>query len=457
MEEVDILCPTGHLATVPFEEESFWRGVEKEPDFICADSGSNDIGPQPFGSDTPVCEEKWQQHDLELMLRGSRQLDVPMIIGSASDTGSNRGVDQFVRLINETADEYDLDEFTLATIYSDVDRESLIQRIDGGEVVEGLHDRAPLDTETIAETDPIVAAMGVEPIIEALDGGADVIICGRAVDPAIFAAPAIWSGMPKDIAYFSGKVMECASFLAKPFAGKESIMGTIREEEVVLEALSEYQHTTPESVAGHAMYERADPNVEHVPGGYVDMENCVYESVDGERTRVSGPVFHDSDSYKVKLEGASAVGERRIKVVGLRDPKVIEQIDEAIAYSREKVAEQFEDDEYEVHYHVYGKNGVMGELEPTVETASHELAVVVEGIAPTEQVAKEVTSLAGSSFFYVRLPGIKGTAGTAAFMSDEVFKANRAYEWSVNHLLELDHPRALHEVEYTTVGGEADA
>lgn len=454
MDEITILCPTGHLATVPFEKESFWRGIEKEPDFICADSGSNDIGAQPFGADRPVCEEKWQKHDLELMLRGSRKLDVPMIVGSASDVGSNRGVDQYARLIHEIANEQTLGEFTLATIYSEVDQDLLIERIEGGEAIEGLNDRALLDKDTVRETDPIVAAMGVEPVVKALEKGADVIITGRMVDPAIFAAPAIWSGLPKDIAYFAGKILECASLLAEPYAGKESVLGIIRKDEAVFEALAEYQRTTPESIASHAMYERSDPYIESLPGGYLDMKNCSYESI-GDRTRVSGPVFHENSRYVCKLEGAREVGERFIKIVGLRDPTVIEQIDKAIEYSREKVAERFEDGTYEVHYHVYGRNGVMGNLEPN-ETVNHDIGIVVEGIAPSRQLAKEVTDLAGTSFFYLRLPGIKGTAGTAAFMSDETFEANRSFEWSVNHLLELRDPYELFTTEYKTIKGKTD-
>ena len=38
-------------------------------------------------------------------------------------------------------------------------------------------------------------------------------------------------------------------------------------------------------------------------------------------------------------------------------------------------------------YRVFGKNGVMGDLEPIKETKSHELMVVVEGVAKMRQGA----------------------------------------------------------------------
>jgi hypothetical protein len=63
--------------------------VAARPDYIAADSGSDDVGPIPLGSDTSTSPLAWQTHDLEQMLLASRELAVPMIIGSAGDTGSN--------------------------------------------------------------------------------------------------------------------------------------------------------------------------------------------------------------------------------------------------------------------------------------------------------------------------------------------------------------------------------
>ena len=154
---------------------------------------------------------------------------------------------------------------------------------------------------------------------------------------------------------------------AEPFAGKETVIGTVGGDYIVVEPMSDYQRCTPSSVASHAMYERIDPYWEYVPGGYVDMSACVYEAVDERRTRVTGSKFVTSEQYTVKLEGAGKVGERCLMVVGIRDPYVITHLDEAIAWSRKKVKERFGDTGYDVYYHVYGKNGVMGELEPITD------------------------------------------------------------------------------------------
>ncbi len=433
-----LMSPTGHLGFTPIEQESFWKGVEQKPDYIIADSGSSDIGPHPLGADESCSPATWQEHDLELKFRASRQLNVPMIVGSASDTGTNRGVDQYADYIKKLARDMGIRELTIAKIYSEVDKQQLLNKMNSQVQVIGLDGRENLTVEQLERTDTIVAVMGAEPIVHALEQGADVVICGRSSDACLFAAPLIKASFPKDIAYYAGKVLECASFCAEPFAGKETVIGTVGGDYIVVEPMSDYQRCTPSSVASHAMYERIDPYREYVPGGYVDMSACVYEAVDERRTRVTGSKFVTSEQYTVKLEGAGKVGERCLMVVGIRDPYVIAHLDEAIAWSRKKVKERFGDTGYDVYYHVYGKNGVMGELEPITDIRSHELGIVVEGVAPTLEVAKELTNLAARNFMYARLKNIRGTAGAAAFLSDEVLVARPGYEWTMNHAIPAD-------------------
>lgn len=449
---VKLLSPTGHLGFTPIEEASFWAGVDRRPDFIIADSGSCDIGPQPLGADAAASPKAWQEYDLQLMLTAARRLDVPMIVGSAGDTGTDRGVRQFAAIIRQIARRHQLPPFRMATIYSQQRLDDLKARVAAGTWTAGLDGRQPLTLQDIEHTDNAVAVMGVEPIFHALREGADVIIAGRSCDPALFAAPLLQRGYSWDIAYFAGKLLECASFCAEPFAGKESIIGTVDEEAVVLEPMSDYQRCTPQSVAAHAMYERSDPTKEYLPGGYVDMSECVYEAIDERRTKVTGSRWIADSRYTIKLEGAGKVGERAYMIVGIRDPNTIARIDEAVAWSRQKAAARFRGPDYQLHYHVYGKNGVMGELEPLRHVVPHELCVVVEGVAPTRNEVMELTNLAGRNFLYARIPGHKGTAGAAAFLSDEVLPARPAYRWTMNHIIEVKDPLELFRIEYEDVG-----
>ncbi|HEX5165232.1 MAG TPA: hypothetical protein VFV93_07550, partial [Thermomicrobiales bacterium] len=94
-----LMSPTGHLGFTPIERGSFEIGLRQKPDAIVADSGSCDIGPYPLGSDQAHSPREWQLHDIELIVRGARELGIPAIIGSASDTGTDRGVNDYVDMV----------------------------------------------------------------------------------------------------------------------------------------------------------------------------------------------------------------------------------------------------------------------------------------------------------------------------------------------------------------------
>lgn len=447
-----IVCPNGHLGFAPIRTGSFEIGLESLPDLICADSGSCDIGPGPLGQDVSTSPIAWQTHDLEHMLLGARRLGVPMIIGSAGDTGSNSRVDLYVRIISELAKKHAMAKFRIGWFHSELPKSLIENRIVRGEVIEGLDGRTPLDRATLAATDRIVAVAGVHPYIALLDAGADVIIGGRSSDCAIFAAPAIRAGFPEPLAYYYGKVLECASFCAEPYGGKESVLGEITMRDVKVTALLPAQRCTVASVAGHAMYERANPFYEYVLGGTLDMSECEYEQYDERTCRVSGPKFVPAKELRVKLEGAGKVGERYVGMAGVRDPYTIAHVDAVIEWAKNQARQQFGETGYELHYTVYGRDGVLGELEPLKDRPSHELCVVVQAIAPNRQLAEEVCMIGLRQMFYARLPEVKGTAGGVAFALDEVLPASPAYRWTLNHTMRIDDPMALFPTGFTEAG-----
>jgi acyclic terpene utilization AtuA family protein len=450
-----IVCPNGHLGFAPIKTGSFAIGVDSDPDAICADSGSCDIGPGPLATDTSSSPLAWQTHDLEAMLLAARRLGVPMIIGSAGDTGTDSRVDLFVRVIHDLARKHGLPRFRIGWFHSEVPTAELARRLDAGEVVAGLDGRPPLDAATLAATDRVVAVAGVHPYIALLDAGADVIVGGRSSDCAIFAAPAIRAGFPQDLAYYYGKILECASFCAEPYAGKESVLGEITMEDVKVTALLPAQRCTVASVAGHAMYERADPFTEYVLGGRLDMSGCAYEQYDERTCRVTGSRFIPDHEWRVKLEGAGKLGERYVGMVGVRDPYTIASIDGVIDWARSQARERFGESGYELHYNVYGRDGVMGALEPLRDKPAHEICVVVQGIAATRELAEEVCVTGLRQMFYARLPQVKGTAGGVAFALDEVMPASPACRWTMNHTLRIDDPMALFRTGLVEAGGRA--
>lgn len=452
MQSLKIICPNGHLGFAPLRPESFQRGVDARPDYIAADSGSDDVGPVPLGSDTSTSPKAWQRQDLEHMLLASRRLGVPMIIGSAGDTGTNSRVDMYVEMIQDIARQHNLAPFKLGSFYSEVPRERVRQAMRAGQNVAGLDGYADLTEAELDATDRIVAMAGVHPYMALLEQGADVIIGGRSSDAALFAAAALHHGYSVDQAYYLGKVLECASFCAEPYGGKETVMGTITADDVRVTAMHPDQRCTVASVSGHAMYERSNPYEEFFAGGKLDMTHCHYEQLDERTTRVTGSRFIPDAQVRVKLEGAGKVGERYVGLCGIRDPYTVAHVDQVIAWAREQVRLRFGDHGYELHYNVYGRNGVMGDLEPLKDKPGHELCVFVQGVAPTAEMAEEVAMIGLRQMFYARLPEVKGTAGSVAFPLDEVLHASPAYRWTLNHTMPVKDPMELFETRVITVG-----
>jgi hypothetical protein len=447
-----IVCPNGHLGFAPIKTGSFRIGCQSQPDLICADSGSCDVGPVPLGSDTSSSPLQWQVDDLEAMLLASRRLGVPMIVGSAGDTGANSRVDLFVGIIQDLARKHGLARFRLGYFYSEVSKDALRRRILAGNTVAGLDGRPPLDLATLDATERVVAMAGIHPYIKLLDAGADVIVGGRSSDCAIFAAPAIRRGFPPGLAYFYGKVLECASFCAEPYGGKESVLGEITTDDVKIAALLPEQRCTVASVAGHAMYERANPFYEHFLGGHIDMSGCCYEQYDERTVRVTGPRYVPAAELRVKLEGSGKIGERYVGIVGVRDPYTIANIDLVTSWARQQVRERFGDTGYELRFTIYGRDAILGDREPLKAKPAHELGIVVQGVAPTKAMAEEVCMIATRQMFYARLPQVKGTAGGVAFLLDEVMPASPAYRWTVNHTLGLEDPLELFSTSLREAG-----
>ncbi|MQG70541.1 MAG: DUF1446 domain-containing protein [SAR202 cluster bacterium] len=453
MTSVKILCPTGHLGFTPLEKDSFLEGCSHEPDFIIADSGSCDIGPYPLGSNGQASPEDWQRGDLEVILLQARRLGIPMIIGSASDTGTNRGVDRYARMIQEIAAQHGLPPFKMATIYSDLPVDDLRTRLRRGDIIEGLNGRPKADEAVLDRTDRAVAMMGAEPIQVALSAGADVVICGRSCDCVLFAAPLLNAQFDPGVSNLTGKILECASLCAEPFMAKESVLARVEGDAVHVAPINSAQRCTPASIASHLMYERTSPFREYVAGGYVDMSDVAFDQVDERTTKVVGARFFRSEIYKVKVEGAGKVGERRLYILGIGDPDTIAHVDRAIDWVKQTLVTQFgpEGERYQIFYHLYGRGAVMGEFDQAPEMHPHELGVVVEVVAQDAEEAERICTLGARNLFFARLGDVKGTAGAVALMADEVLVGHPGYEWTLNHLIAVGDPLELFPIRYTDV------
>lgn len=451
------LSATGALGHEPIHRDSFFEGIKRPLDFLGADAGSGDSGPFFLGADEPMNPREWEEHDLELLLCAARERKIPLVIGSAGGAGTTRGVSAYVEIIRDLAAKHQLAPFRLARIHSEVPIDYLRERM-GREEIKPLGAPGPLTSADLVQTTRVVAMMGVEPYLKAFDQGADVVITGRSCDDAIYAALPLRAGFPKGLSFHLGKTLECASLVGTPSMAKETIIGTIADEYVELEPMHPAQRCTPESVAGHSLYERAHPYHQAYPGGMLDTSRTVYEQVSERATRFWGSRFVEDAEYRVKLEGAGLVGYRALTIGAVRDPIAIESLDWVLDAVRARTREQYAQlthgpgGDYQITFHQYGKNGVMGALEPVKKSLAHEICIVTEVVARTQEIADLVARFTLYRLLFPTFAGQKATAGGIAMLRDEVLQGQPSYRWTVDHLLPIADPLELFPMTVEEIG-----
>ncbi|MAB97253.1 MAG: 3-methylaspartate ammonia-lyase [Pseudomonadaceae bacterium] len=360
MKEVKILTPIGMLGYgVP--DADFQRGLDTGADVVIVDSGSTDPGPYQLGLGDSLCSPQAYERDLRVILKGCITRRIPLLIGSAGGPGTRAHVDAMVEQISRIASEFG-SALKIAAIYADVDASVVTESLAAGRI-EPCASAPELLQQDIDETLHIVAQMGAEPIFEVLQQhpDIDVVVAGRAYDPSPFAAFCMLYDIDPGIYWHMGKIMECGGVCAEP-KGKV-ILATVRADSFDLEPMGPLERCTTTSVAAHTLYEKSRPDLLAGPGGVLDLRGSHYEQLDERRVRVSGSVFRPSSDYQVKLEGAAIEGYRTIFIGGVRDPILIEIIDTALAGIKQylgSIYPQTACGEAKIHFHVYGKNAVMG-------------------------------------------------------------------------------------------------
>jgi hypothetical protein len=450
--EVRMLSASGILG-YGYPEASLKAGLERKPHMIGVDGGSSDPGPHYLGSGRSFTSSLAIRRDIRLLLNGAVANGIPMMIGTCGGAGGEPHLQRCVEIVREIAREDGL-SFKLAVIHSEQDKLYLKSRLAAGKITP-LGPAPPLDEATIDRAVRIVGMMGPEPYMRALDAGAQVILAGRSTDPAPWAALAMHRGIGPGPAWYAGKMLECACNAALP-KGHDCLFVTVRGDSVECEPTNKERRCTPLSVAVQALHENASPVIHREPGGELDTTDCEIRAVSDRATRITG-IRWTPQVYTIKLEGAEKVGHSAITFAGVRDPGLVESIDTFLESVRASIAMKVgtfdvRPADYRLVFRLYGKNGVMGDREPRRESVPHEIGILAEVIAQSQEIANAVLAVTRASLLHTDFAGRMCKEGNMAFpFSPSDIERGPIYQFSLRHVVEPDDPCEMFPIEYETI------
>ncbi len=455
--EVRVLSPCGVIGS-GFPESSFERGLSMKPHVIACDGGSTDNGPASLGSGKPNFSRSATKRDLRLMLKGRESLGVPLIVGSCGTAGGDAGLAWMRGICLEIAREEGA-RFRLALIRAEQEKAYLQKKYKEGRI-QGLDPAPPLNEEVIEHSAHIVGMMGDAPIAEALEGGADVVLAGRASDTSIFACHPVRMGADRGLSWHAAKILECGAACAVHRARPDGCFAWIRDDHFVVEPLNPQMYCTPQSVASHTLYENIDPFRITEPSGVLDTSRSVYVPESARAVRVAGSAFHPAKRYSIKLEGAELVGYQSVIIGGVRDPMILKQLDswlDGVRMGFEKRAREIFPDRktppaHQLHVRVFGRDAVMGALEPERSRVPHEVGVLFEVTAEDQASANTMAATLAHFALHYPIPEWSGLISTLAFpFAPAELEKGPVYRFNLHHVVYPDTPCEMFPTEIMEV------
>ncbi|MDQ7908102.1 acyclic terpene utilization AtuA family protein [Phytohabitans sp. ZYX-F-186] len=446
-DSVRILVPTGMLGG-GFPPETVARGLDLGADVIAVDGGSTDSGPYYLGSGTAKTAAAAVARDLRVLLRAAAAAGIPLIVGSCGTSGTDSGVDWVAGITRDVLAEEGL-ALRVATVYSEQRAADLEEYLDRGRV-HPLPPAGDLDPATLESCRHIVAMMGHEPIEAALAGGADVVLAGRATDTAVAAAYPLMVGMPAGPTWHAAKIVECGGqCTTNPRAG--GVLATVDATGFTVEPLDPAVACTPTSVAAHMLYETANPFAMREPAGTIMVAGATYRALDDRRVRVEGSRFEPAAQYTVKLEGARITGYETMSFTAIRDPHILGQITTWAALLRKMITEWvaqtlgLEPGEYAFDIRLYGHDAVLGDLDPETRPP-REVGVMLLVNAADQRTATAIAKIANPLMLHLPTPDMDHLPSLAFATSPAETERGAAYEFVLNHAVDVDSPTALFRI-----------
>jgi hypothetical protein len=436
-----------------FTPETVQRGLDLGADVIAVDGGSTDSGPYYLGTGTAKTTAAAVSRDLRILLRAAATARIPLIVGSCGTSGTDSGVDWIAGITRGILAEENL-SLRVATIYSEQHPETVVRALEAGRI-QPLAPSGPVDAATLRGCEHIVGMMGHEPIADALLAGADVVLAGRATDTALAAAYPLMMGYPPGPSWHTAKIVECGGqCTTNPRSG--GVFTTIDAHGFTIEPLDPAAACTPGSVAAHMLYETVNPHQMREPSGTIIVTDATYTALDDRRVRVEGSRFQPADQHTIKLEGAAITGYETMSFVGIRDPEILDHIDEwaalliTVVSQRVKGVLGLSADDYDMDLRLYGHNAILGSAEPD-RGRPREVGVMLLVSASDQATATAIAKVANPLLLHLPLPGMDHLPSFAFATSPAETERGAAFAFVLNHSVAVDSPTEMFRAEHDVV------
>ena len=450
---VNVLVPTGALG-IGVREGDFSAAALADAHAIACDAGSTDSGPAYLATGRAKYSRDAVKHDLRILMRAQSRARIPLLVGSCGTSGSDAALDWTRDIATEIAREEGLAP-RIALLYSEQQPALLEQRAAAGRVAP-LAPMTSVDAALFRQCDHIVALMGPEPYIAALEAGADIVLGGRTTDTAVLAAVPLMHGAGIGPAWHAGKIAECGGLCTvNPRDGGVTIR--VGRGAFEIEPLSPANRCTPETVAAHMLYENSDPFLLVEPGGVLDVRAAHYEAIDARSVRVTGSSFMPRP-YTMKLEGAASGAWQTVMFVGIEDPAVLAEIDRFVAQMHEYLVARVRETmghrvgTFEISLRPYGWNAVSGRVIDAPTPPPREIGLMFVATAATQELATEIAKTCNPFFFHMPLDaGIELPSYAFPFSPAEI-ERGQVFEFKLNHVAHVDAPMELVRTAFVGAG-----
>ncbi len=454
MESFSLVAATGMLGS-GFLPEYIGKAIDLGAQMIGCDAGSTDAGPIALAKGECHFSRDAVKRDVEAILTQGVPAGLPIVIGSAGTAGSDRTLAWLLDNVREIARENAL-HFRMAAIHSELSKQTVLDHLRAGRT-RPLPPMPPLTEQMVEDSLHIVGMMGIEPIQEALKGGAQVVIAGRSSDTSIYAALPLMKGFDPGIVWHMAKILECGAAAVTQRLAPDSMMAVVHPDSFDVFPIREDYRCSPQSIASHTLYENADPFELIEPSGTLITRDSRYEAISDRAVRVSGSRLRPNEGgYSIKIEGVRQVGYSTIVPGAVRDPYILAQLDSWLEQLdrniRARLGRTIGNRKFDIVTRVYGRDGVMGELEPTPRVDGHEVFILWDVVSESQELSHTIASSLSHMAVHNPIPKWHGLiSGVAYPFSPNEIDRGPVNEFHLNHVLLPENPLSLFRTEFEEV------